>query len=112
MPRKKEGLFDYLDEANVWILKNLKNKKLIYTELMKNSLVSSGAFSTRINQLINLRLVKVEYDQEKRRPFYSLTDTGKRILELLEEIERVHRKVGLGEYRELKEMEKDLKDIM
>lgn len=108
MPRKKEGLFDFLDEANVQILKNLKQTKMGYTDLMKSSPVSSGAFSQRINQLISLGLVKVDYDEKERRPLYTLTPTGKRILELLEEIERVYKEgVSLDE-KELKWIEEAL----
>jgi DNA-binding HxlR family transcriptional regulator len=91
MAKRKQGLFDYLDETSIAILRLLKNDRKRHSELQKKSPVSPGAFSTRINQLIELRLVKVEYDQEERRPFYVLTNTGKRILELLEEIERVYK---------------------
>jgi DNA-binding HxlR family transcriptional regulator len=91
MPRKKEGLFDFLDEANIKIMKGLMNKDLGYTEIMRLSPVSAGAFSKRINQLINLDLVNVVYDQTERRPLYTLTETGRRILELLREIEGIYR---------------------
>ncbi len=91
MPRKKETLFDFLDEPNIQIMKNLRNSQLGYTDLMKLAPVSPGAFNKRLNDLINLGLVKARYNERERRPLYMLTPTGKRILELLEEIERVYR---------------------
>jgi len=105
MPKKKSGILDYLDEIAFEILKLMKDAEKRYSDLQKESPVSSGAFSTRINQLIELGLVKIRYDLTERRPLYMLTPTGKRILELLEEIKQVYKEgVSLDE-KEIKEIE-------
>jgi DNA-binding HxlR family transcriptional regulator len=108
MPRKRVGLFDFLDEPNVVILKCLKEKPHGYTELMKKSTVSSGTFSDRLNELLELGLVKARYSEKERRPLYILTPTGRRILELLEEIEKVYKEGVSLEEKEEKWVEEQL----
>ncbi len=108
MPRKKSGILDYLDETALEILRLMKDSEKRYSDLQKESPVSAGAFSTRINQLIDLGLVKVRYSMTDRRPLYTLTPTGKRILELLEEIERIYKEGVSLEEKELKWIEKQL----
>jgi len=111
MPRKREGLFDFLDEPNVNILKCLKERPHGYTELMKKSTVSSASFSGRLNELLELGLVKARYNERERRPLYMLTPTGKRILELLEEIERVYKEGASLEEKEERQLVEEFKKL-
>ncbi len=108
MPKKKSGIFDYIDEVAVKILKLMKGKEKRYSELQKESPLSPGAFNSRINQLIELKFVEVKYDLDKRHPVYILTPTGERILELLEEIEKVYNEGVSEEEKFEKEVEKFL----
>ena len=90
MPKKRKEILDFLDSYALRILKPLKDGKATYSELMKNSGLVRSNFNTRLNELLKLELVRVEYDREERRPLYSLTSKGRRILEHLEEIERIY----------------------
>ncbi|WP_048091645.1 winged helix-turn-helix domain-containing protein [Geoglobus acetivorans] len=101
--REKKGLIDYLDTYALRILKSIaEGENSFYSEIMEKSGLVRSNFNRRLNELLNLKLVKVEYVKDPnpnvRRPraLYSLTETGKRILELLEEIERVY-KSGVSE---------------
>jgi len=91
MPKKeKRSVLDYLDSYALQIMKPLKNGETTYSDLMiKSNLVRSN-FNKRLGELLKLKLVRVVYSESRRKPFYSLTPAGKRILELLEEIERVY----------------------
>ena len=77
--------------GGVEVLRALKDGKLRWNELMKASGLNSHTLSVRTRELMEAGLIVVRYDQIGRRPLYMLTPTGKRILELLEEIERVYR---------------------
>jgi|Deesub1362B_J571_1020462.scaffolds.fasta_scaffold01391_11 DNA-binding HxlR family transcriptional regulator len=92
MPKKRRDILDFLDSYAFRILVSLKDNKNTYSVLMKNSGLVRSNFNNRLVELLKLGLVKVEYAEEMRKPFYSLTLKGKRILELLEEIKRVYRK--------------------
>ncbi|AIG98460.1 hypothetical protein AFULGI_00017010 [Archaeoglobus fulgidus DSM 8774] len=91
MPKKeKKSVLDYLDSYALQIMKPLKNGETTYSDLMIKSKLVRSNFNKRLGELLKLKLVRVAYSESKRRPFYSLTPAGKRILELLEEIERVY----------------------
>jgi len=101
MPRrKKESVLDYLDSYALKIMRAIeggeKDAEAFYSEVMKKTGLVRSNFNRRLNELLKLGLVKVSYVKDPnsniRRPraLYSLTPTGKRILELLEEIERVY----------------------
>ena len=118
--REKEGILDYLDTYARRILKAIaENETPFYSELMKKTGLVRSNFNRRLNELLNLGLVKVTYVKDPnpnvRRPraLYSLTPTGKRILELLEEIEKVYRVgVSLEEKEErwaISQLEKQVK---
>ncbi|RLI75132.1 hypothetical protein DRP04_13825 [Archaeoglobales archaeon] len=104
MPRKKEHLFDFLDRPSYEILLALKSGSKGFNEIQKVSSLSVSNFNTRIDWLLELGLVKETLGGGKRkRKVYALTDTGKRILELLEEIERVY-KEGVMKEKEGREV--------
>jgi|Deesub1362B_J571_1020462.scaffolds.fasta_scaffold14579_2 DNA-binding HxlR family transcriptional regulator len=67
--------------------------------------------SNRIRELAGLGLIKVTFifDTPTGTRIYMLTPTGKRILELLEEMERVYKEGVSLEERELKWVEEKLK---
>ncbi|RLI77341.1 hypothetical protein DRP04_11545 [Archaeoglobales archaeon] len=99
MPKKREkDILDYLDTYALAILKAIaEENESFYSNIMTKSGLVRSNFNRRLNELLDLGLVEVTYvkdpDPNIRRPraLYSLTDTGKRILELLEEIERVYK---------------------
>ena len=94
--------------GGIEILKALKNTNLRWNELMKSTELNSHTLSVRTRELIEAGLIVVRYDQVGRHPLYTLTPTGKRILELLEEIEKVYKEgVSLRE-KELKFVEEQL----
>jgi len=68
-----------------------------------------NSVSRRTDELLKLGLIKVEYNPKERRPFYSLTPTGRKILELLEEIAKVYEEKVSLEEKELKWIEESLK---
>jgi DNA-binding HxlR family transcriptional regulator len=113
MPRKKEHILDYIDFATFKILRALGSGDKTFTELNKITPLSTPNFNKRLGELLEVSLIKEVLGSPKnssrKRKVYTLTDTGRRILELLEEIERVY-KEGWEEDRELKEMERDLKN--
>jgi len=90
MPKKRKEIFDFLDSYALRILKPLKDGKKMYSELMKSSGLVRSNFNTRLNELLKLELIRVGYNKEERRPLYSLTSKGRRILEHMEEIERIY----------------------
>lgn len=110
--REKESVIDYLDTYALRILKAVaEDGSSFYSEIMKKSGLVRSNFNRRLNELLDLGLVKVRYVEDPnpniRRPraLYSLTPTGKRILELLEEIERVYKEGVSLEEKELKWVE-------
>ncbi len=109
--RKKLGILDYLDTYAFLILRGIKNGKSTYSEIMEASNLVRSNFNKRLNELINLGLISYTAGKEegRRRTIYSLTDTGRRILELLEEIEKVYNE-GVGREKEVKELVEDLKE--
>jgi DNA-binding HxlR family transcriptional regulator len=76
--------------GGIEILKALKEDNLRWSELMKVTGLNSHTLSIRTRELIDAGLIIVKYDQIGRYPIYILTTTGKRILKLLEEIEKIH----------------------
>jgi len=92
MPRKKTELFDFLDAPGVKILKNLRKEgSLKYSDLLNLSGISKGNFNVRINAFLKkFHLVEIEYDYQSRRPLYKLTPLGLKVLEKLEEIEKIY----------------------
>ncbi len=98
-------------KGGIEVLKALKNSELGWKDLMEASKQNSHTLSARTKDLISAGLIKEELasdpESPRKRKVYTITDTGRRILELLEEIGRVH-KEGFGEDKELKEMEEDL----
>ena len=111
MPRKKEHLLDYLDFAALKILQTLKDGVKTFSELDEASPLSTPNFDRRLNELINLGLVKEVFKLTERgraKKMYSLTSMGKHILELLEEIEEVYREGFSLKERELRWVEKQL----
>ena len=90
MPKKKKSVLDYLDSYAFQILKSLKNGEATYSDLMTKSNLVRSNFNKRLGELLKLRLVRVVYNESKRRPLYSLTPTGKQVLKLLEGIERIY----------------------
>jgi len=87
---------------------SLKEPKT-WTELEKIADGDKNSVSRRTDELLKLGLIKVEYNPKERRPFYSLTPTGRRILELLEEIAKVYEEKVSLEEKELKWIEESLK---
>lgn len=89
--RRKESVLDYLDNYAFRIMKPLKEGKTSYSELMKKSELVRSNFNRRLGQLLKLELIKVEYDVDERRPFYSLTSKGENILEYMEKIDKAYK---------------------
>ncbi len=100
-------------KGGIEVLKALKNSKLGWKDLMDVSKQNSHTLSARTKELISAELIKEELapesDSPRKRKVYTITDTGRRILELLEEIEKVYGE-GVGEDKELREMEEDLEE--
>ena len=90
MPKRRKDILDFLDSYAFRIMGSLRDDKKTYSALMKNSGLVRSNFNNRLVELLKLELIKVSYDEEMRKPFYSLTSRGRRILELLEEIKRVY----------------------
>ena len=111
--REKKSVLDFLDSYALSILKAIETEEY-YSEIMKKSGLVRSNFNRRLTELLNLGLVKVTYVKDPnpnvRRPraLYSLTPTGKRILELLEEIERVYKEGVSLEEKEEKWIEEQL----
>lgn len=97
--------------GGVEILKALENEPLSWNDLLKKSNQNSNTLSYRTREFIQLGLIKEELTpvpgSPRRKKVYTITPTGKRILELLEEIERVY-KEGVSEEKFEKEAEKYL----
>lgn len=92
MPKKKKKILDFLDSYALQIMSPLKEGKKYYSELMKKSGLVRSNFNNRLSELLELKLIKVDYDEEKRRPFYSLTPKGEKILYFMEEIDKAYKK--------------------
>jgi DNA-binding HxlR family transcriptional regulator len=88
------------------ILFTLKNGHKRWGELLE-VVKDKKTLSNRIRELADLGLVKVAFifDTPTGTRIYALTPTGKRILELLEEIERVYKEGVSLEEKEIKEIE-------
>lgn len=111
--REKQHLFDFLDLPTYEILSALKDNSKTFTELSKFCSLSVSNFNDRLDWLVAHGLVREELQPLRKgrsKKVYFLTPTGKRILELLEEIERVFEE-GYGEDRELREMERELEEL-
>ncbi len=98
--------------GGVEILKALKNSELTWKELLKKSGQNSHTLSVRTKEFIEHGLIVEKLspipNSPRKKKVYALTPTGKRILELLEEIERVYKEgVSLDE-KELKWIEESL----
>lgn len=110
--REKQHLFDYLDLPSYQILSALRSGTKTFTELASACSLSKSNFNERLEWLIVHGLVKevlTEIRKGRSKKVYTLTPTGKRILELLEEIERgLQGGVSLEE-KELKFVEEELK---
>ena len=80
--------------GGVEILKALKDGPLSWNELLKKANQNSNTLSYRTREFIQLKLIEEELvsvqDSPRRRKVYVLTPTGKRILELIEEIEKAY----------------------
>ena len=68
-----------------------------WSDLEKVACGDKNSVSRRITDFLNLGLVKVEYNRRERRPYYSLTSKGLKILEILEKIEKVYRDKKKGD---------------
>ncbi len=93
MPRKKEHILDFLDFASLKILQALKESDLSFTKLNERAPLTTPNFNNRLTELIKLGLITevlIESEKGRKKKVYSLTDKGRKILELLEEIERVY----------------------
>ncbi len=90
MPKKKKNIMDFLDSYALQIMGPLKEGKKPYSELMKKSELVRSNFNNRLGELLELKLIKVDYDEEKRRPFYSLTNKGEEILYFMEGIDKAY----------------------
>ena len=102
--REKQHLFDYLDLPSYQILSALRSGTKTFTELASACSLSKSNFNERLEWLIVHGLVRetlVAVRKGRSKKVYTLTPTGKRILELLEEIERVYKEgVSLEEKEE------------
>ena len=113
--RERKGILDFLDTYAFKILKVIADDDLaFYSKILQKSGLVRSNFNRRLNELLSLGLVEVRYVKDPnpnvRRPraLYSLTPTGKRILELLEEIEQVYREGVSEEEKFEREAEKHL----
>jgi len=120
MPKREMmTIFDYIDTYALRILKAIaSNESPFYSEIMKKSNLVRSNFNRRLNELLDLGLVKVEYVEDpnprvcRPRALYSLTPTGRRILELLKEIEKVYKEGVSLEDKEERWTEEELKKQM
>lgn len=90
MPKKRKEILDFLDSYAFRILRPLKDGQATYSEIMKGSGLVRSNFNSRLNELLTLNLIKVEYDKKERKPLYSLTQKGRKILGHMEEVERIY----------------------
>lgn len=114
MPRRKEHLLDYLDLVSLRILQSLREGIKTFSELDDASPLSTPNFDRRLNELINLGLVKETFimtEKKRAKKMYSLTPTGKRILELLEEIERVYKEGASLEEKEERQLVEEFRRL-
>jgi len=118
VPRKRTELLDFLDSVSYLILQALIDGSKSFTELFNVSKLSKRNFDKRIKELIDLKLItEVLVLNEKtgrKKKKYALTDIGKRILNLLEEIEKVYTegvKEDKGELESLEFTKKPEKEI-
>ncbi len=104
---------ELVDEKSLQILRILNNEPLQPTRIVEEVDFSESIVYRRLDKLRKWKLIReIASLTDKRKPIklYTLTPTGKRVLELLEEIERVLQE-GYGEDHEIKEMEEELKKI-
>ena len=109
--REKQHLFDYLDLPSYQILSALKSGAKTFTELASACSLSKSNFNDRLDWLVENRLVEETLAKARKgrsRKVYVLTSTGRRILELLEEIERAYNRGVSEEEKFEKEAEKFL----
>jgi DNA-binding HxlR family transcriptional regulator len=96
--------------GGIEILKALKDSELSWTELLKKSGQNSHTLSVRTKEFIEHGLIIEKLspipNSPRKRKVYALSPAGKRILKLIEEIERVCREGILAE--ELKQSEPDV----
>jgi len=85
------------------------NKSKIFNEIVEISGYDRGTVYRRLEEFVKLGLVLKKYDLESKLLNYIITPTGKRILELLEEIEKVYKEGVSLEEKELKWIEESLK---
>lgn len=112
MPRKRTDLLDFLDSVSYKILRKLKDGEKTFTELYEVSGLSKRNFDRRLGELIHLGIIIEVFSQTetgRKKKKYALTPIGKRILELLEEIERVYKEGVSEEERFEKEAEEFLR---
>lgn len=112
MPRKKEHILDHLDLVSFRILQELREGFKTFSELDEIVPISTPNFDKRLQELLNLGLIKetlITTEKGRGKKVYVITPTGKRILELLEEIERVYKEGVSLEEKELKWAEDELK---
>ncbi len=105
--REKQHLFDYLDLPSYQTLSALKSGPKTFTELASACSLSKSNFNDRLEWLILHGLVREtlsEIRKGRSKKMYALTPKGKRILELLEEIERVYKEGASLEEHEKKEI--------
>lgn len=74
--------------GNIDILKQLYNSRKFYTQLENAVKVSGRILSKRLKELIDGGLIKRKL-MENRRVAYSITEKGKRVIEKLQEIEKL-----------------------
>ena len=96
--------------GSVDILRCLKKGPKRQIELIKETGLDKTIVWRRTKELGLAGLIKMEITITDRHPKFELTPTGRRILELLEEIERVYKEGVSLEEKELKEIEKMLKE--
>jgi predicted transcriptional regulator len=91
MPRKKMHALDYIDYTMYLILKLIdteENKS--GSNILNKSNLSSGGFYKKVRTLLDLGLIDIQYlhntGLHNPKTTYLLTDKGKRVLKLLEEL--------------------------
>lgn len=94
MPKKKEHILDFLDFAAFKILQALREKNMSFTRLNECTPLSTPNFNNRLTTMIRLGLVEERLqvtEKGRKKKVYAITEKGRKILELLEEIERTFR---------------------
>jgi DNA-binding MarR family transcriptional regulator len=81
-------------------------KSKYFNKIVELSGYDRGTVYRRLEEFVKLGLILKRYDLESKLLNYIITPTGKRILKLVEEIERVYREGVLAE--EIKQSEPDV----